>query len=105
MTVKQYIAITYSEKEYNVRNPIICNDGFKISVQGSAGHYCQPRESVKRYVSLELGFPSKREVMLLAYAECKKQPTETVYGWVPLEIVEKLIKKHKGIDIDKTFKL
>jgi len=106
MTVSQYLAITFnSEKEYQTRNPIICNDGFEISAQGSIGHYCSPRMHTNRYLSLELGYPSQKDNLIIKYAEDKKNLCNTVYGWVPIEIVEELIKKHKGIDIDKTFKL
>jgi len=106
MTVAQYFKITYdSKKEYQVRNPIICNDGFKISVQGSNGHYCEPRIDTDIYISVECGFPSKTERLITKYAESKGNYTNTVYGWVPFDLVERIIKKHKGINIDKTFRL
>lgn len=106
MNVRQFIAITFQEgKEYQIRNIIFCKDGFNVSVQGSAGHYCQPRYDVKEYSSLELGFPSEKEILINQYAENVENPTETVYGYVPIDVIEKVIKKHKGIDIDKTFKI
>jgi len=105
MNVKQFLAITFQEgKEYQQRNRIICKDGFSISVQGSAGHYCEPRIDTNRYFFVELGFPSKEETLINKYAEDMENPTNTVYGWVPIDVVEEVIKKHKGIDIDKTFK-
>lgn len=106
MNVKQFIAITFQDgKEYQQRNRIFCKDGFNISVQGSAGHYCQPRYDVKEYSSVELGFPSEEEILINEYAENVLNPTETVYGWTPIDVIEKVIEKHGGIDIDKTFKI
>jgi len=104
MNVTQFLQITFdSKKEYLFRNPIFCNDGFNISVQASNGHYCSPRINTDKYLSVELGFPSEEEI--LEYAETKENPTQTVYGWTPIEVIEEVIKKHGGIDIDKTFKL
>jgi hypothetical protein len=106
MTLSQYFKITFDENnKYNVRNQIICNDGFQISIQGSSGHYCIPRDNVKEYSNVEIGYPSKAEHLIKKYAESKGNYTNTVYGFVPFEIAEKIIKKHKGINIDKTFKL
>ena len=31
------------------------------------------------------------------YAETPENPTETVYGWVPVEVVESVIEKHGGL--------
>jgi hypothetical protein len=37
------------------------------------------------------------EPELMEYAEDPVDPTGTVYGWVPVELVNKLIDKHGGI--------
>lgn len=98
MTVKEYLEKTYTEDELNVRPIIQCNDGFTISVQGGTRfHYCSPRELCNVYNEVELGFPSERDELIIKYAENEDNPTGTVYGYVPIELVEKLIIKHKGI--------
>ena len=33
----------------------------------------------------------------MPYAEDRERPTDTVYGYVPVEIVERVIEKHGGI--------
>ena len=38
----------------------------------------------------------------MAYAESPDEPTETVYGLVPKEIVEFLVQKHGGITTSKS---
>jgi hypothetical protein len=77
---------------------IICKDGFSMSVQANEGAYCTPRKnSQPEYASVEVGFPSSREDLIMEYAEDPKDPTETVYGWVPAEVIRKVIVKHGGI--------
>ena len=76
---------------------VACADGFTMSVQVSETHYCRPRENDARYYfAVEIGFPSAREDLLMEYAEQEDKPTETVYGYVPVEIVDQVIEKHGG---------
>jgi hypothetical protein len=77
---------------------IQCNDGFSMSVQGSHFHYCSPREDNGfPYRSVEIGFPSGRLPEAHEYAEDKKRHTKTVFGYVPVRIVNEIIRKHGGI--------
>ena len=77
---------------------VICADGFKMSMQASHAHYCSPREDgLNDYDTIEIGFPSEKEELLMDYAEDGSNPTGTVYGWVPVEIVDKIIRKHGGL--------
>ena len=80
---------------------IECKDGFSLSVQASAGAYCDPRDDVGPYNSVECGFPSEYEELIIAYAEARHEPTKTVYGWVPVGVVTTVIAKHGGM-IDGT---
>lgn len=57
------------------------------------------------YESVELGFPSEEDELINEYAEGDDYDyddyTNRVYGYVPVEVVEKLIEKHggfKGVD-------
>ena len=96
---------------------IKCIDGFTFSCQQGYGYYSLPSwdgnkifnmsipdilqkniaqlESVTHF---ELGFPTKSDDLILEYAEDRKKPTETIYPFVPIEVVIELINKHKGID-------
>ena len=80
---------------------IECKDGFSMSVQAGAGVYCDPRDDVGPYNSVECGFPSEYEELIIAYAESRHEPTKSVYGWVPVGIVTTVIAKHGGM-IDGT---
>jgi hypothetical protein len=76
---------------------IECTDGFSMSVQAGAGHYCDPRDDIGPYTHVECGFPSEYEEMIIAYAEARHEPTRTVYGWVPVNTVTTVIAKHGGM--------
>ena len=81
-----------------IRPRVKCADGFEVSVQASEHHYCSPRTNgADCYESVELGFPSMEESELMKYAEDPSDPTGTVYGWVPVEVVNQIIDKHGGI--------
>jgi len=91
-------------REQKIKPRIICNDGFKMSVQGSQYHYCKPRIDTDSYSELEIGYPTEKENLILKFAEDRKNPCDTVYPYVPIELIDKIIKKHKGINIVETFK-
>ena len=77
-----------------------CNDGFSMSVQAHEYNYCSPRvdpADTDYYFEVEVGFPSEREELLMEYVEDYDNPTETVYGYVPVEVVQEVIEKHGGI--------
>lgn len=104
MNLQEFIKETFdSEKIYFNRPRIYCKDGFNMSVQGSEGHYCSPRSNQDYYYSMEIGFPSSEEECILEFAEEPSKPTDTVYGWVPTDLIQILINKHGGIDLQKTF--
>jgi hypothetical protein len=75
-----------------------CADGFSMSVQGHAGAYSRPRDDfADSYSMVEIGYPTAREELLMPYVEDAKYPTDTVYGYVPVDIVEKIIAAHGGL--------
>ena len=76
---------------------IKCADGFTMSVQASETNYSSPRDNTGPYTEAEVGFPSKPEPLLMGYAEDREQPTDTVYGWVPRQVIINVIAKHGGM--------
>ena len=77
---------------------VVCADGFTMSVQAHQGAYCSPRMSgAPKYTHVEVGFPSAREDLLIEFAEEPDKPTQTVYGWVPVQTVTNVLVKHGGI--------
>ena len=81
------------------REYVYCADGFNMSVQASKTHYCSPRVDGLSaiYRQVEIGYPSEREELLDEYAEDKERYTETVYSWVPSQLVALIIAKHGGM--------
>ena len=81
------------------RESVICKDGFGMSVQASENHYCTPRENgiAMSYTSVEVGFPSDKEDLLMGHAEDADKPTGTVYPYVPVQIILDVIEKHGGM--------
>lgn len=73
---------------------ILCPDGFSISVQASQFAYCTPRNDTGPYSTVECGYPSEKVSELMKYAENSEDPCNTVYGWVPIEIVKSVLKSH-----------
>lgn len=94
------------------RVKVACNDGFTMSVIAHGGAYCSPRPGWLRdddtyeddsfcgpFTQVEVGFPSEQPEpwdVWGEYAESPEEPTETVYGWVPVEMVKALIELHGG---------
>ena len=77
---------------------IKCADGFKLSVQASNMHYCNPRNSIGPWSLVEVGFPSRKVTSFLPYIDGGKHtaPTKTVYGFVPIDLVVQAIADHGG---------
>ena len=77
---------------------ITCNDGFELSIQANSGAYCHPRvDDADAYMEVEIGYPSEKDDLIMAYAEQPSSPTETVYAYVPVDLVYLLLTKHGGI--------
>ena len=89
---------------------IVCVDGFKMSVQVGFSLYSIPKKVAKRYSAVEIGFPSEHEPLIEEFAESFYKEdgedvtdyTDTVYPYVPVKIVDKVLKKHGGIDLTET---
>lgn len=100
-SVEEFLAETYAIAFGTVVLPrphVFCKDGFEMSVQAGAGLYSTPRKNLENgeYTACEVGFPSEKEELLMPYAEDWKKPTETVYPYVPVEVIERVIEKHGG---------
>ena len=77
---------------------VTCADGFRMSVQAHEGGYCSPRiNNAERYISVEVGYPSRVEPLLMPFCEDPDEPTATVYGYVPSHVVTTVIAKHGGM--------
>jgi hypothetical protein len=85
--------------------PVVCADGYTISIQASEFTYCSPRTTgcVDGYIACELGFPSEADELINKYAEPTAFGSEdidytaTVYPYVPAHVIQALLAKHGGM--------
>ena len=110
MDIKEFLRKTTTLKRFidgvvlqMPRPHIVCQDGFRFSVQAGRGLYSNPRDIRidGNYKSVEVGYPSKDEVLLEPFREYGG--AQKIYGYVPVELVDRVLKKHGGIDVEKTF--
>lgn len=80
------------------RPPIVCVDGFKLSVQVGWRLYCTPRDDKGPWTAVEVGWPSLPEPLLFDYVESGfgSEWTDSVYPYVPIELVAAVIDCHGG---------
>ena len=87
---------------------IVCSDGFEMSVQVGYHLYSEPKKVAKRYSKVEVGYPSDHEPLIEKWAEnlFEDMPdfTDTVYPYVPVKVVNQVLKKHGGIDLTETLR-
>src|ERR1035437_8342823 len=153
MKVNEFLALTVARIDISsghefqkIRPQIVCNDGVRLSVQASDGHYCSPRmNGLSPYSQVEVGYPSVRppeawrqyfdgewtkpgligwfqkvwkNKNMIVYTLKQKSPfkrmlhhylgfqdnaCDSVYGYIPIYLVDDFIDWHGGIDQDKTF--
>lgn len=88
---------------------IVCADGFSLSVQARPGMYCTDAEGEEvehgaegfatPFATVEVGYPSARPEPWGEWSEYvadAARPTSTVYGFVPVETVRRLVDLHGG---------
>lgn len=77
---------------------VICADGFSMSVQARSSAYCLPRNSSGPWSAVEIGFPNASVEAFMPYikGDDDADPTEVVYGYVPLRTVAGVIASHGG---------
>lgn len=84
---------------------IVCMDGTSLSVQAGEFLYSSPRQNVGPYYSVEVGYPSRvfEELMPYIDGDADTDPLSTVYGYVPIEIVEGIVADCGGICEEMTY--
>lgn len=80
-----------------VRPRVRCADGYTVSVQAGEMWYSEPQLDTGWYGKVELGYPSDEDSELMGYAEDEERPCDTVYGYVPVKLVDDVLTKHGGI--------
>ena len=86
---------TKSERSSEQRIKQMCFGDLKLSIQASEYHYCSPRKDCDYYYEVEVGFPNFdfSEEFIHRYADDIDNPQDTVYGYVPINILSKEISE------------
>ena len=84
-------------KRRDIAKRITCADGTTLSVQVGDGLYCAPRDNHGPWYQVEVGYPDKPMPEIADYAEEADSPTDTVYGYVPIELVAAAIDACGGV--------
>lgn len=99
----EYCAGTYGRRYTgksgsNIFPEMVCADGFKMSVQGHFGGYSTPRDDFadRGYVAVEVMTAPNAEP-LLDERGGETNDDWSLYGYVPVSIIERVIEKHGGL--------
>ena len=89
-------------RSYQVCERIVFANGESVSIQAGALHYSSPREnsvsgSYSDYSEFEFGFPSVKPTdEIMQYAEDTENPTNTIYAYVPIQLIVDWINEMAG---------
>jgi hypothetical protein len=87
--------------EYGQFPKAVCADGTTLSVQASSFHGCLPKDDTGPYTYFEIGFPSSSTEELEKYNDIAGKPcTDTVYNYVPLDVLNRFTALHGGVRVD-----
>lgn len=79
-----------------IREPLLCKSGLLVSIQASSAHYCSPKEdAAPTYFSVEVRYPQRdgEEVRLRTLGKYRDGP---VYGYAPVDAVNRIIHRNGG---------
>lgn len=110
--------LTEMDSKYEMTMPfiprIVCNDGFSISVQVNHGNYCASENGVRKFgfdwKLVEWGYPSERIDPEKYNCEGydilgdNVDTTNSVGGFVEIELIDELCEEHGGINVQETLR-
>lgn len=85
-----------------ISDGILFKNGLKLSIQGSFGHYCTPRKTLPydKYKRMEFALCTKKGFAdvkdYIDTNEYDEYFDGSVYGYVPVELIEKLYQNLKA---------
>jgi hypothetical protein len=101
---KPYKPFSYSNTYFYCPR-VFAKDGWNISLQINKGNYCSSENGYRNIghtmKTVEFGYPSEADSMLVEYAEDPTNLTETV-GSIPVSVLEEIFARHGGIDWEQT---
>lgn len=94
-----YVGFEYTDRTTRPVFPeIVCKDGFRISVQGHCGAYSFPRDDfADKYSMVEVMCSSTDDPIIMEMRDKREYDGGDIFGYVPVWVVENIIKNHGGI--------
>ena len=86
--------------ETEIVKKIICKDLFYMNIKASEKYYCYPKKYEVIYTHVEVSYLSMKVDELMKYTEDHDISTKTIYKYVPVKLVEKIIEDHGGLYTD-----
>lgn len=103
MLINEYIRLARAKQRVLGKHPALpidavkCRDGFTVSVEVGAYNYCTPQvDNAPDYDEVECGFPSRPVPEWAGYGEGDGASSD-VFGYVPVNLVDRVIAQHGGI--------
>jgi hypothetical protein len=103
ITLNEYLDVKYKGiKGHQITEHVVCKSGLTMSVQAGIYQYSTPRDnspidSYSYYTHFEVGYPDRQLTKLMPYVEDATRPTDTVYPYVPREVIETIIEENGGL--------
>ena len=92
--LSKFIELTATE---GTRPRIELKSGLTMSIQGGKNSYSNPKGNWNTdYTTMEVGFPSEVVQELLQYAKDIDEPLDTVYAYVPVKVLVKIVQDNGG---------
>ncbi len=84
---------------YMPRPRVKCADGYTVSIQAGSGSNvrCWPHEDTNHFSHVQLDTPSCQDKELIPYRMEPDDENEIFFFFVPVEVVDRVLKKHGGI--------
>lgn len=80
------------------RLPVVCKDGFTLSIQASKYSYSSPKsDNAEVYTHVEVGYFEENEEDIIKYLG-RVSNSECIVSNAPVVAVQKLLDSHGGID-------
>lgn len=95
--LNEWLQANYSERTFGKyrfsvpRPPLVCADGYALSVQAGRAMFSAPRIDNAIYESVEVGYPNAPTPELDPYGD------DGVYSYVPVAVVEAIVTAHGGV--------
>jgi len=73
------------------------NNGLEIAIQAGELFCCSPRDNYGPWELVEINYINRRIEKLTAYADDAENIEDTIYRWVPVDLIDEIVEENGGI--------